>query len=351
MYIWSSADYHPYPIYMYIRGVNQRTTLTGVIFSGRKRTYLSDRKFVKDSESQPGILSDVLSKIYSNIALIGQVSVRSLPYKNTLFLQTPTMPRSRSRERDRRDRDRERDRDRDRDRDRPRERDRDRDRDRDRGRDRDRDRESDRDRRDKDRSRERDDRSRERDRDQDSTAERVREPVVEPVVEDEKEKRRRKLEAWKAQQKLTASTTVPAPANAPASVPAPANAEEEKERRRKKLEAWKAQQAAAAAAAAAAAPAAAPVAHNVFGVTDDDAEAAKAVGERTLRRGKLLAMAAENEREKVLEAIQGGVHQGGAVAAEEEEDPLDAFMRGNEKGVTKEKEKAEVRCDPMYRRL
>ena len=45
----------------------------------------------------------------------------------------------------------------------------------------------------------------------------------------------------------------------------------------------------------------------------------------------------------MLEAIQGGQHQGGAGgAAEDEEDPLDAFMKANETGVTKEKEKAEV---------
>ena len=45
----------------------------------------------------------------------------------------------------------------------------------------------------------------------------------------------------------------------------------------------------------------------------------------------------------MLEAIQGGQHQGGAGgAAEDEEDPLDAFMKANETGVTKEKEKAEA---------
>ena len=46
-----------------------------------------------------------------------------------------------------------------------------------------------------------------------------------------------------------------------------------------------------------------PAAKNAFGVTDDDAATASAEVERLQRRGKLLAMAAENEREKVLEAI------------------------------------------------
>ena len=35
-----AADYHLYPLYIYIWGVNQREKLGGVIFSGMKRTYL-----------------------------------------------------------------------------------------------------------------------------------------------------------------------------------------------------------------------------------------------------------------------------------------------------------------------
>ena len=73
-------------------------------------------------------------------------------------------------------------------------------------------------------------------------------------------------------------------------------------------------------------------------------EPGHAESEKLQRRGKLLALAAENEREKVIEAIQGGQHRGGAAAAadDEEEDPLEAFMKANEAGVSKEKEKAEA---------
>ena len=39
-YTLVSAGYQPYPICICIWGVKQRTTLRGVIFSGRKRTYL-----------------------------------------------------------------------------------------------------------------------------------------------------------------------------------------------------------------------------------------------------------------------------------------------------------------------
>ena len=47
-----SAGYHLYPIYIFvIRGLNSGLLLGGLIFSGRKRIYLQDRKFVKDPES------------------------------------------------------------------------------------------------------------------------------------------------------------------------------------------------------------------------------------------------------------------------------------------------------------
>ena len=46
----------------------------------------------------------------------------------------------------------------------------------------------------------------------------------------------------------------------------------------------------------------------------------------------------------MIEAIQGGTgqHRGGAAAEDDEEDPLEAFMKANESSVTKEKEKAEA---------
>jgi hypothetical protein len=141
------------------------------------------------------------------------------------------------------------------------------------------------------------------------------------AVDDEKEKRRKKLEAWKAEQKLAASA---GPASTPAPAPA-ASAEDEKEKRRKKLEAWKAQQAATAAAApapAAPAPAAAAT-QNVFGGDDESAEAAQAEAEKAMRRSKLLAMAADMEREKYIESVAPGMNLAqSAVGAMDEEDLL-----------------------------
>lgn len=162
------------------------------------------------------------------------------------------------------------------------------------------------------------------------------------AVDDEKEKRRKKLEAWKAEQKLAASA---GPASTPAPAPA-ASAEDEKEKRRKKLEAWKAQQAATAAAApapAAPAPSAAAT-QNVFGGHDESAEAAQAEAEKAMRRSKLLAMAADMEREKYIESVAPGMNlaQSAVGATDEEEDPLDAFMKSNAQKAVKEKEKADA---------
>ena len=75
-------------------------------------------------------------------------------------------------------------------------------------------------------------------------------------------------------------------------------------------------------APAAPAPAAAAT-QNVFGGDDESAEAAQAEAEKAMRRSKLLAMAADMEREKYIESVAPGMNLAqSAVGAMDEEDLL-----------------------------